>query len=326
MLTWEWPSLTNRDWQELLSKTSQANWMQSWPYARALYRLDYKKPRLGLIKKNHDTIGFCVIYEIKLGPIHFIDILRGPLWLDRVTEHEQRAPKSNESSSKEMLLLEFAELLERTWPGRIMRRRRWLVEAPYSEALQSEIGRRGFRLRNETFETYRVSLAGSLSDIRSRLHQKWRGALNKVERDGALDVRIDKEGRALNLFLESYQSHLLDKKYRGPSPQFIKEEFSAGILLGSGVLLWAFLGSTPVAGIYLSQQGENLCYRIGWNSESGRSHSAHNLLLWKAIEWGHQQGLKVFDLGGVLPQEEPGLTHFKAGLGGEFYKSVGIYS
>ncbi|MFN8943310.1 MAG: hypothetical protein ACK5WZ_01645 [Pseudobdellovibrionaceae bacterium] len=66
------------EWDELLSQAYRANWMQSWPYARAVYTRDFKSTRFATIQKNDKKLGIVAIQEIRLGPIHFIEIQRGP--------------------------------------------------------------------------------------------------------------------------------------------------------------------------------------------------------------------------------------------------------
>ncbi len=305
-----WGSQNSHDWDNLLKKTIQANWMQSWPYAKAIYRRDYKSTRIALIRKENLDLGMVAIQEIVAGPVHFLEIHRGPLWFEPVTWE---------------LFLEFAELLRRTYPRRILRRLRWLPEWSFEEKKVSELIEIGFKPMPQTYETVLLNLSQSPSELRTKLNGKWRNGLAKAERSD-LRIRVDLTGYGLAEFLFQYEKFKLSKKFSGPSSQFMREEFLAAQNGKNSFLLTAEHSGQVVAGVMLMIHGRCGSYRIGWNSELGKKTNAHSLLLWKAIEVMQAKGVVAFDLGGIKTEESPGLTHFKSGMGGESLRLLGYFS
>jgi lipid II:glycine glycyltransferase (peptidoglycan interpeptide bridge formation enzyme) len=41
------------------------------------------------------------------------------------------------------------------------------------------------------------------------------------------------------------------------------------------------------------------------------------LLQWRMMQWLRQRGCRWYDLGGINPQRNPGVYHFKSGFGGQ---------
>ncbi|MCX7978152.1 MAG: GNAT family N-acetyltransferase [Bdellovibrionaceae bacterium] len=288
-----YPALKVADWRALVDRAPRANWMQTWPYAVATFRRDQKQYRVGVIQDGGRELGFFVLQEIRLGPIHFVNLMRGPLFF---TPHEDLE-----------LLKRFAEALNREFPRRFLRRRRWMPEWPFSEEARNIIIESGFVSLPQTSETFLVPTCGDLSGVRARLAQKWRNGLNKAEGFG-LKVQINEDLQGLSDFVLCYQRFKKEKNFLGPSPAFILEEIRAGAPFRDYWRLVALDGDLPVAGILVAKHGRTASYRIGWNSERGRKTNAHYLLLWTAIEKLNQAGCEGFDLGGILDEEKDKFT------------------
>lgn len=301
---------TVADWRELLLQSHHANWMQSFPYAKASYLRDYKPTRLITLSHKGGPIGFMALQEIKLGPVHFLDLNRGPLWFSNsVTESE---------------FLEFSELFQDTYPQRWMQRRRWLPEWENSESAQKLLNQAGFQQMPQTFQTIWLDLEKPAIELRKDLHQKWRNALNKAERSST-EIQVDWKAPNLEHFLKRYDYHKALKGFHGVTSAFIREEIRYALPFQEAMILWARHQGEICAGAYFLIHGNTLSYRIGWNTALGRQQNAHYLLLWKALEAGQTRKLKAFDLGGITPQEAQGVSRFKQGLGGTEKKLLGLF-
>lgn len=312
-MEFDWSKKTVADWQQLLKLAPKSNWMQSWPYAKAIRMRDQKMTRLAVIRDGENEIGLMALQEIKLGPIHIVNLHRGPLWFS------ENPPKD--------YLTRFAELFNKQFPARLLRRRRWLPEWSVGQREPFELERLGFKpKKKEPYKTLWLDLSPSLDTLRSGLKQKWRNALNKSEKSN-LVVKEDWRASQLPLFLQMYQAHKLSKGYLNQGPQFIKEEIQAAVPFGDVVILWAFKDHLPVAGIMVLLHGHCASYRVGWTTEVGRKLNAHNLLLWRAVSALKEQGrTEHLDLGGVDFENGEGLSRFKQGLGGHEFTSLGLWS
>lgn len=302
-------SLSIQDWRNLLAQSENANWMQSWPYAKASYLRDYRSTKVFHIHQNGGPIGFMALQEIKLGPFQILELKRGPLWFE---------------TPKEKTLKEFAELFQNTYPRRLLQRRRWMPEWEKQESTRDLIVQTGFVTLPQTFQTVWLDLTPSPQELRRNLQQKWRNSLNKCEKSG-VDFFGDWRGQNLDSFLKHYDFHKRSKGFHGVSSQFIREEIRTALPFHEALLIWARHNNEGIAGGYFLLHGNTASYRIGWNTPQGRKLNAHYGLLWKALELFQARGIKAFDLGGIKPIEAQGVSHFKMGLNGKPVELLGLY-
>ena len=72
----------------------------------------------------------------------------------------------------------------------------------------------------------------------------------------------------------------------------------------------------PVAGLVASAMGDSAIYLLGATSDAGLNSKGAYLLQWTLISWLKKCGVKSYDLGGIDPEGNPGVYHFKRGLSG----------
>ena len=72
----------------------------------------------------------------------------------------------------------------------------------------------------------------------------------------------------------------------------------------------------PVAGLVASAMGDSAIYLLGATSDAGLNSKGAYLLQWTLIPWLKERGVKSYDLGGIDPEGNPGVYHFKRGLSG----------
>ncbi|MCB0412052.1 MAG: hypothetical protein KDD22_05965, partial [Bdellovibrionales bacterium] len=280
----DWTSKTINDWRNLIKEAPLSNYMQSWAFAKASHSVDQRMTRLGLIIEDNRPIGMMALQEVKLGPVHFIHLNRGPIWF-------REDPPLEWFQS-------FTEMLANEYPTRPFRRRRWLPEWKDSRQAADVLESHGFRSMKRNYQTVHLDLRRSEEDLRQGLHQKWRNALNKGERS-KLEVVVDLNCRERQLFFKKYQEHRARKKYLGHSPKFLNAEIEAALPFEEAVILWGLDKSQPEAAILITLHGSGGTYRAGWTTENGRILNAHNVLLWNAVQFLKRKGCVIFDLGGI---------------------------
>ncbi|NDE16542.1 peptidoglycan bridge formation glycyltransferase FemA/FemB family protein [bacterium] len=311
MMQFDWTLRPESEWRELCKKVPRLNMLQSLPFERAAWMLDKKLTRRAVITIDNEPAGIMAIQEIHLGPIHVIDLYRGPLWFS--------------ANPPESWLLDFARLFNETWPRRLLRRRRWLPEWPDGETARKVLGGLGFRLLPKSFETVWMDLSLPENEIRANMNPKWRGHLNKGERCN-LEIIEDWTGSTGKAFLRQYDVDKSIKKYYGRSPRFIAAELALALRSREAVFLWACENKIPVAAILVVMHGHSATYRIGWTTDEGRKANGHNVLLWEAVRRLKAKGYAWFDLGGIEPHGAEGLTTFKTGMGGDVLKLMGVFN
>jgi glycosyltransferase involved in cell wall biosynthesis len=168
----------------------------------------------------------------------------------------------------------------------------------------------------EAYRTIVLDLAPELADIRKGLKQKWRNSLNRCEKEG-LSLRTGSDGALFDEFSTLY-GELLDRKgfdvplgaaFYGRLQRVLPEQEKLAVTL-------AYKDSKPVAGHVASMLGDTCVYLLGASSEEGLATKAAYLLQWSVIEESKRRGMRWYDLGGIDPDGNPGVYHFKGGLGG----------
>lgn len=300
-MQFDWSPRTLREWREYLLRVRNANWMQSWAYAQATFATEYFKTRIALVVHENKPVAMMSVQEIKIGPLHFVNLKRGPLWFEKPSES---------------LFLEFAKTFRQEFPKSFGTRLRWMPEFEMQDETLGQLRNIGFKLHQHTLSTSWIDLSLSEDVLRKNLQQKWRNCLNKALRS-PLKVEVDRTNKKFSLFMDYFRQHVLKKKYKAPSERSLQFEFNELGRQDDQFFVWAYIEGEPAAAIAITTQGKTASYRLGWTTDQGRKHNAHHALLWKALLISKEKGLTAFDVGGLLLDEPSGFSHFKLGLGGK---------
>ena len=93
-----------------------------------------------------------------------------------------------------------------------------------------------------------------------------------------------------------------------------RDRLVAGLVLKDG---------TPVAGNITAVHGDTAVYLIGASTEEGLACRAGYLMHWRTIELVRERGLPWYDLGGIDPVANPGVTSFKLRTNGSDVTAAG---
>ena len=72
----------------------------------------------------------------------------------------------------------------------------------------------------------------------------------------------------------------------------------------------------PVAAVVASTMGDTAIYLLGATSDAGLQSKGAYLLHWTLIQWLKANRFRWYDLGGIDPDKNPGVYHFKRGFSG----------
>lgn len=306
----DWRIMTAAEWDGVYSRIARPNLLQAYPYAQAMRKIHHQGVRHGMILLAGEPAGIVQMQEVGLlgGLIHGISLDRGPLWFDGYGKAGDMAA--------------FAGELNRQFPKRTCRRRRFLPEWAENNAVMQDTG---WTVRKKTapYYTHFVDLTPSLDDIRKNLRQKWRNVLNRAEKQG-LSVEQDWTGATLPVLLKCHMRDRLEKRYAGASPKILTALAEFTIPRRECLILNAIEDNEIIAGILLFLHGRGATYQLGWTTPYGRDKGAHHLLLWEALKVLKPRNINVLDTGG-FNDETPGIKHFKDGLGGHAIALIGGY-
>ena len=175
------------------------------------------------------------------------------------------------------------------------------------------------------YKTLRVDLRPPLDVIRRNLAHKWRNQLNAAERNG-LEVS---EGIGFALYAEFsalYREMMARKRFDTTVSvdefQQIQERLSAEQKM---VILIARKNGRAVSGLVASTIGTTGIYLLGATGDEGMKAKGAYLLQWHMLRCLKERGCDSYDLGGIDAESNPGVFHFKKGLGGDEVLHLGSY-
>lgn len=166
------------------------------------------------------------------------------------------------------------------------------------------------------YRTFLLDLTPSLEDLRKGLDQKWRNNLKRSEKV-ELSLTVEKNIKCFERFEVLYKPLVQKKKFQVDlSPSFygkMQEQLANNekfqVLLG-------YCDGECIAGHISSQLGNTAVNLFRANSEVALKNRAAYRLQWQAVQCAKQTGLTWYDLGGIDPDENPGVYRFKKGMGG----------
>jgi hypothetical protein len=165
------------------------------------------------------------------------------------------------------------------------------------------------------YRTLMVDLSRPAAEIRKALAQKWRNCLNNSERQ-KLEIQFGSEPEMFEQFTELFNS-FQDRKHisvEQPADFYrdLRQEAKDGVD-GFYVCLARHEGK-PVAGQIISLLGDAGVSLLGATGEAGLKTKAAYLVQWHVMMEAQKRGLHWFDLGGIDPENNPGVYHFKSGV------------
>lgn len=275
---------------------------QDWSYGEALEAEGASILRLGVSDKG-ELLALAQILTRKIGfLVEFAVCLRGPVWLTALGNGRKH---------------DIIKLIKREIG---LKRPRVVLLAPDQvEPL------RGFSRVMTGYSTVLLDLDQDLDVLRASFEGKWRNRLVAAEKS---NLKVSLNGSKPSQYrwlLETEEGQRRERGYKATPaslvPAFVDAKGSRDNLL----ILRADLGRDKVAAMMFLIHGCAATYQIGWNSEIGRKHGAHNLLLWQALDMLKARGVKQLDLGGVETVKSAGLARFKIGTGGEVVTYAGTF-
>jgi lipid II:glycine glycyltransferase (peptidoglycan interpeptide bridge formation enzyme) len=169
---------------------------------------------------------------------------------------------------------------------------------------------------DNTYRTFVLDLAPTLEELRSSLDKKWRNQLSRSEKNN-LEIIEGTGCEEYRTFCLIYDQLLKRKAFETTvdSEEFARIQEALGESHRMRVLICKDQGR-PVAGLVASAMGDSAVYLLGATSDDGLNSKGAYLLQWTLIKWLKGNGIRWYDLGGIDPEKNPGVYHFKRGFSG----------
>lgn len=315
--TVEVDGVSEQKWSELLRQFDDTTIYQTWAYGKT--SRGGKVLSHVILRYKGEVVSMA---QVRIMKIPFIErgiayVYYGPLW--RLTNNEY-----DNSNLKKILGVIYSEyvvrrkLLLRIVPN--------IVENGSEEVLMSFLST-GFLKSHESKggRTLLVDLSPSLEEIRRRLRANWRNHLKKAEKT-ELKI-IEGSGDELYRVFQKIYFEMLSRKRFTDTVDIDKFRVTQEELPGSlkmKITICEYKGE-PVSAAVTSAIGDTAEYLLGATSEKGKRLKGSYLIQWRIIERLKTLNCRWYDLGGIDPDGNPGVYHFKAGMGGDDVRYLGQF-
>lgn len=167
-----------------------------------------------------------------------------------------------------------------------------------------------------------LPLSDDEQQMRRALHQKWRNRLRHAERHG-LKLRVGRmPADPGHWLIKADEDQARDRGYRG-WPTALTCAWARDSP-SQTLLVQARDRRGHVAAMLFLLHGKNATYHMGHTTDRGRASSAHNLVLWRAMQELGSKGYKQIDLG-LLHTDTIGLNRFKLQTGAKVHTMGGTW-
>lgn len=302
--------VSQAEWSQLLDLFSDANIYQAWSYGAV--RWGSKNLSHIVIKRDGEPVAIAQVRIIRPTRFKFgMAYLRwGPICQRRGEPLEPEVVQRI-SQALEEEYVERRRLLLHVLPNAFAGSRR-------AELFQAAFGR--FKPQQLTgtdaYRTFLVDLAAPLEELRKRLDKKWRNQLSRAERNN-LKVVTGNGAAEFQTFSALYKEMRERKNFEtnvdidefGRIQRDLPDSHRLRVLVCED-------NGVPVAGLVASAMGDTAIYLLGATSDSGLNSKGAYLLQWTLIQELKAHDCRWYDLGGINPEKNPGVHHFKSGLSG----------
>jgi lipid II:glycine glycyltransferase (peptidoglycan interpeptide bridge formation enzyme) len=301
---------TRVEWSQMLDLFDDANIYQTHAFGEV--RWGGKNLSHVVLKQHGEVLAIAQLRIFRPTPLKFgIAYLRwGPLFERRGRPTDPEVPTKMARALEEEYVGKrglFLRILPNAFAG-----------SPRAEALESAFDKfdREPRTPGNAQRTFVMDLAPPLELLRSGLDKKWRNQLTRSEKN-KLEVIAGngcEEYRRFCLIYDQMRKRKsfvsnLDVAEFGRIQKNLTEHHRMQVLIceKEGV---------PVAGLVASAMGDSAIYLLGATGDEGLDSKGAYLLQWSLVKWLKQNGVRWYDLGGIDPEGNPGVYHFKKGLSG----------
>lgn len=304
-------SVTAAEWSELLERFADANLYQTWSYGS----IRWGEANLShlVLRRQGEVIGMA---QVRIICPRFVK--RGVAYLRWGPLCQLPGCELEIEPVRQMMLALHEEyvrkrrLFLRILPNAFM-------GSPRSTLLQEAFSSFGkvSSAPSSAERTFLLDLSPSLEELRKKLDGKWRNQLNRAEKNNLTVI----EGNGIaeyKVFAQVYEKMWNRKQFDTTVDinEFgrICEDLPPGLKLK--ILICKYQGK-PVSSIVCTAMGNTGIYLLGATHDEGLNTKGAYLLQWTMVKWLKENGFKFYDLGGIDPEKNPGVYHFKQGFSGQ---------
>jgi lipid II:glycine glycyltransferase (peptidoglycan interpeptide bridge formation enzyme) len=305
------------EWEQLLLEFDDATIYQTWSYGAI--RWGQSNFSHIVIKHKDEIIAAAQLRMVKI-PLLKAGIAYlpwGPMW------RRQGQPVNIDVFQKIISALKEEYAVKQ---GLLLRIHPNVIEENRG-AIVSILNKAGFqkKIKIKPYRTLMLDLSPTMPEIRKSLDQKWRNQLNRAEKN---DLKIiEGSSDALYQIFLDLQEELHDRKKYIAGVDYnefrdIQKDLPEPLKMI--ILICEYEGKALTATIG-SLIGDTGIYLLGATGNEGMKMKGAYLLQWRLIEMMKESGYKCYDLGGIDPDDNPGVYHFKSGISSREAHHIGQF-
>lgn len=168
---------------------------------------------------------------------------------------------------------------------------------------------------SSSYYSHDLDLTRGEDKISSDLRKSNKRNIKRARKEG-VKIAISNSWESMQAF---YRLNCITRKIHGLPPQplpFFRKIHERVISAERGFVALASHSNRVVAGAVFFLFGFRAIYKYGASDRKYQHLRANNLIMWEAIRWCSERGIKGFSFGRTEP-ENKGLLQFKRGWGGE---------
>jgi lipid II:glycine glycyltransferase (peptidoglycan interpeptide bridge formation enzyme) len=294
----------------MLNLFDDANIYQTWSYGAV--RWGRKNLSHLVLKRDSEVVGMAQLRIVRPTNLKFgMAYLRwGPICQRRGSELDAEVLLRMAEALREEYVCN-RELLLQILPNAF-------IGSPRAEMFQSAFSKFAQESSNSTnvYRTFVVDLASPLEELRGNLDKKWRNQLTRSEKNGLKVVEgcgTDQYRTFCQMYKQMRNRKTFETTVDVEEFGRIQEDLPESQRMR--ILICEQQGKL-IAGLVASAMGDSAIYLLGATSDDGLNAKGSYLLHWTLIQWLKENGVRWYDLGGIDPDRNPGVFHFKRGFSG----------
>jgi lipid II:glycine glycyltransferase (peptidoglycan interpeptide bridge formation enzyme) len=293
-----------------LSRVEHSNLLQAWEYGEAKAKSERWDVKRWVYSIGGIDVAISQVLERRVLGIKISRLSRGPLLLNSANVTQVNSVLKAVIHEFSWVKLRILSMSPEIYIG---------SEARVTEGIAGL-----WRISTVGADSSFLNLDQDLGKLRINLDSKWRNQLRLSEHSGIRVVCSSKHNDFL-WFETIYDLIQKEKEFYGIPGSLFGNIWREFLLTKSAYLFIGEYEGSNIAAVLLVTHGKSATYLAGWNGPKGRKLNANNLLLWEAASQLKSWGFSRFDLGGIDKLHTPTISKFKAGMGGENYKSIGEF-
>lgn len=297
-------------WRELFAKCVEVDFQQSWEYGESIHDCIGWKPTRLLVMQNQAPVAMAQAL-VKEAPMmgSVARIQHGPMFMKdafspRLAVDVMAALRAYWVEDKGCTLHCSPCLSPKSLPDK------WETAAGYAPTTET------------TWASVRIDLSQSEDAIVDDMRRLWRRQLRKAETNGLEFIKVVSEDD-WSFFFEKYRETTAAKKITWPSADLMRGVHKHAPDLFE--LHFASLNGERLAGLTTIACGARTYSVAGWFGPKCNDYQANIFLYWRTLLMAKARGDAWYDFFGIDPENLPGITHFKRGVGGQEYAYVGTF-